>query len=270
MKVYKTPHMKTRCLIIATALLLLSGCATRQKLSYLTNLPETGGEQYFPLSVPNYKIQNRDVLYITLKAMGPDGIITDYLSSNSTGSGAAFSQGEGGGYLYGYNVHKNGYIILPVIDSLYVEGKELDEIRIMLQERFNKFYNNAIVECKLLSFRFTVIGEVRSPGTYVNYGNYLTALEAVSRAGGVNDYGRRDRILVVRTDGNDTKTYRINLQDKNLLTSETYFLLPNDLIIIEPLSYRIFNLNFPVVSSILTTVASLITTTVLLINYFGK
>jgi polysaccharide biosynthesis/export protein len=261
--------MKTPYLIFGIAF-LLSGCATREKLSYLTNLTESGAEQYFPMSVPDYKIQTRDILYITLKAMDPEGMITDYLSATGTGTSVAYAQSEGGGYLYGYIVNRNGNIILPLIDSVHVEGLTLDEIRITLQNRYTTFYKTGIVDCKLLSFRFTVVGEVRSPGSYLNYSNYLTALEAVGRAGGINDFGRRDRILVVRPVGNETKTYRINLQDKNLLTSEAYFLLPNDVIIIEPLPYRIFNLNFPVVSSIITTVASLITTTVLLINYFGK
>jgi polysaccharide biosynthesis/export protein len=261
--------MKTPYLIFGIAF-LLSGCATRQKLSYLKNLSESGAEQYFPMSVPDYKIQSRDILYITLKAMNPEGMITDYLSASSTGTSVAYAQSEGGSYLYGYVVNKSGYILLPLIDSLYVEGMTLDGIRSILQERYTKYYKTGIVECKLLSFRFTVIGEVRSPGAYVNYSNYLTALEAVGRAGGINDFGRRDRILVVRPVANETKTYRINLQDKNLLTSEAYFLHPNDVIIIEPLPNRIFNLNFPIVSSIITTVASLITSTVLLINYFGR
>ncbi len=106
-------------------------------------------------------------------------------------------------------------------------------------------FKGATVECKLLSFKFTVIGEVRAPGSYINYNNYLTVLEAIGRAGGVGDYGRRDKVLVVRPTEKGTKTYNLNLQDKNLLASEAYFLLPNDVIIVEPLGQKIFNLNLP-------------------------
>jgi len=122
----------------------------------------------------------------------------------------------------------------------------------------------------LLSFKFTVIGEVRTPGSYVNYNNYLTVLEAIGRAGGINDFGRRDKILVIRPVSGGTKTYTLNLQDKALLSSEAYFLLPNDVIIVEPEAKKIFNLNLPTFSFILTTATSLLTTTLLLINYFGK
>jgi polysaccharide export outer membrane protein len=113
-----------------------------------------------------------------------------------------------------------------------------------------------------------VIGEVRSPATYVNYNNYLTVLEAIGRAGGVGDFGNRDRVLVVRATERGTKTFRLNLQDKKILASEAYFLLPNDVVIVEPMRQKIFNLNLPTIAFFMSTTLSAITTTLLLINYF--
>ncbi len=101
----------------------------------------------------------------------------------------------------------------------------MNDIRKLLQDEFSKTYKNAIVDCKLLSFKFTVIGEVNAPGTYFNYNNYLTVLEAIGRAGSIGDFGRRDRILVVRPTDKGTKTYRLNLQDKAILSSEAYFII---------------------------------------------
>ncbi len=67
--------MKQLPLILAAALLLASGCTSQQKLAYLNNLPEAGGEATFLMDVPDYKIQPRDILSITAKAMTPDGKI---------------------------------------------------------------------------------------------------------------------------------------------------------------------------------------------------
>jgi polysaccharide export outer membrane protein len=262
--------MKHLTPILISTLLLAASCTSQKKLAYLNNLPETGGEEKFTMEIPDYKIQMRDILYITVKAMTPDGSINDYLGGTGAVSGSINMQGETGGYLYGYDVKMDGNIILPVIGKVPVEGKTLEEIRKILQEEFSKSYKNATVECKLLSFKFTVIGEVRAPGTYVNYNNYLTVLEAVGRAGGVDDFGRRDKILVVRSSEGGIKTFSLNLQDKKLLSSEAYFLLPNDVIIVEPESRKIFNLNLPTISFVISTAASLLTTTLLLINYFGK
>ena len=261
--------MKNLPLPLILTLVLMNGCTSQQKLAYLSNLPETDGEQFFTMDIPDYKIQHRDILYITIKAMTPDGSITDFLSSiRGTGS-STYAQGEAGQYLVGYDVNSDGEIIVPVLGTLKVGGNTLEEARKTIQEASNKHFNNSTVECKLLSFKFTVIGEVRMPGTYVNYNNYLTVLEAIGRAGGIDDYGRRDKLTVVRPVAGGTKTFTLNLQDKAILSSEAYFLLPNDVVIVEPESKKIFNLNFPTFSAIFATVTSLLTTTLLLINYFG-
>jgi polysaccharide export outer membrane protein len=257
-------------LLILTAVVLLASCTSQKKLAYLNNLSGTGGEETFTMIIPDYKIQPRDILYITIKAMTPDGSINDFLLPSRNTSGGNLMQGESGGYLYGYDVNSEGNIIIPVMGTIRVNGLTLEETRKLLQISADKVFKNSTVECKLLSFKFTVIGEVRSPGTFINYNNYLTVLEAIGRAGGVGDYGDRSNVLVVRPADKGTKTFRINMQDKQMLASEAYFLLPNDVVIIEPLKQKIFNLNLPTISFILSTVTSTITMTLLLINYFGK
>jgi len=248
-------------------LLVLGSCTSQKELAYLGNLPETGGEGTFTMVIPDYRIQIRDILYITVKAMMPDGTINDFLTSSRNYGGSYISQGESGGYLYGFDVNPEGNIVLPAVGPLKVAGLTLEETKKLLQSSADKVFKNSTVECKLLSFKFTVIGEVKAPGTYINYNNYLTVLEAIGRAGGLGDYGNRDRVLVVRSQEKGSKTFRLNLQDKNILSSEAYFLLPNDVVIVEPLKQKIFNLNLPTISFIFTTVTSTITMTLLLINY---
>jgi len=261
--------MKNTLPIILLSIIVLGNCTSTGKLSYLNNLPETPETQYFPVDVPDYKVQYRDILYITAKAMTPQGYIEDLLQE-SGGIRSTYMRDEASQYIMGFDVNKKGNIFLPVIGEVQVADKTIEEIRVLLQDEVDKYFNNTYVECKLISFKFTVLGEVKAPGTYVNYNNYLTVLEAVGRAGGVGDYGRRDRVLVVRPTDEGSKTYRINLQDKNLLTSEAYFLYPNDVVIIEPVGHKIFNMNLPTFSFILMSVTSAITTTLLLINFLGK
>ncbi|MCU0473994.1 MAG: polysaccharide biosynthesis/export family protein [Bacteroidales bacterium] len=262
--------MKHNLLIISAAILLASACTSQKKLAYLNNLTETEGEETFTMTIPGYQIKPRDILYISAKAMNPEGSIIDFLLTTGGNTSSSLSQGESGGYLYGYDVNSEGSIRIPVLGLIKVSGLTLEEARNVIQDSTDKVFKNSTVECKLLSYKFTVIGEVKSPGTYINYNNYLTVLEAVGRAGGLNDFGRRDNVLVVRSGENGTEPFRLNLQDKKILSSEGYFLLPNDVVIIEPESKKIFNLNLPTFSFILTSVSSAITTTLLLINYFGK
>jgi polysaccharide export outer membrane protein len=260
--------MKQTLLILTAISLLAASCTSQKKLAYLNNLPEPGGEETFTMAIPDYKIQPRDILYITVKAMAPDGSIKDFLSSGN--NGVNLSQGESGGALFGFNVNPDGYVLIPGIGKIKASGLTLEEIRKVVQLLADKVFKNATVECKLLSFKFTVIGEVRSPGTYVNYNNYLTVLEAIGKAGGVGDFGNKSRILVIRPFDNGTKTYRLNINDKKILTSEAYFLLPNDVVIVEPVKQKIFNINLPTISFIIGAVTSAFTLTLLYVNYIGK
>jgi polysaccharide export outer membrane protein len=260
--------MKRPLIISFITFLIFSSCISEKKLSYLNNLPNISGDQFFTVAIPEYRIQPRDVLYITVKAMTPDGTIKDFLTTSQNTQIYTAVQGESGGYLYGFDVNSEGNILLPVIGAVKVSGLTLEETRALLQSKAEKVFLDATVECKLLSFRFTVIGEVRAPGAYINYNNYLTVLEAIGRAGGVSDFGRRDKVLVVRPTEQGIKTYHLNLQDKNILSSEAYFLLPNDVVIVDPLKQKIFNQNLPTISFIISTLTGVLTTTLLLINYF--
>lgn len=254
---------------VMAVVLLLSSCTTTEKLTYLNNLPESSDPQYFPYEMADYRVQYRDILYVDIKSLSPEGEVVNLLQGTSSTS-SAYMQNEASQYLVGYNINKSGNIILPVIGQVKVGGRTLAEIRDIIQKEVDSIFNHAFVDVKLLSFKFTVLGEAHSPGTFINYNDYLTVLEAIGRAGGVGDYGRRDRILVVRATPEGSKTYTINVNDKNLLTSEAYFVMPNDVIIIEPLKIKTFSLNLPALSLAVTGITGIITTTLLMINYFGN
>ena len=261
--------MNKKILPLILIVLLGASCSSTKTLSYLGNLPETTEPQYFPYELTDYRVQYRDILYIDVKAMNADGKIENVLQGSSM-QNLSYMQSESSQYLIGYPIDREGNILLPVIGKIAVGGMTLAEIRTLVQQRIDSVFNHAYADVKLLSFKFTVLGEAKAPGTFINYNDYLTVLEAVGRAGGVGDYGRRDQVLVVRSSPEGSKTYRINLQDRNLLTSEAYFLQPNDIVVIEPLKHKIFNLTLPTYSFVISTVTGVITTTLLLINYFEK
>jgi polysaccharide biosynthesis/export protein len=250
-------------------LILVSACTSTKNLTYLNNLPKSEGPQYFPVELPEYKVQYRDILYIDVKSLSHEGKIENVLQGSGSLS-MNYVQGDASQYLIGYNIDKSGNITLPAIGRIPVANKTLVEIKAMVQGKVDSVFNHAYVDVKLLSFKFTVLGDVKAPGTYVNFNNYLTVLEAIGRAGGIDDFGRRNSVLVVRSTPEGSKTFRIDLQRQELLSSEAYFLMPNDVVIIEPLKHKIFNLNVPTISFAITSVTGILTSTLLLINFFNK
>jgi polysaccharide export outer membrane protein len=249
--------------------IFVASCSTQKELSYLNNLYELGGENFFPMEVPDYKIQPRDILYVSVKAQTPEGTLSEMLSDR-TSANMNYLTNEGSAYMVGYSVDPKGDLTLPLLGKVPVEGMTVYEIRDLLQEKVDSLFRHAYVEVRLMSFKFTVIGEVRAPGSYVNYNDQLTVLEAIGRAGGISETGTKEKILVIRPEGDQTVTYHIDLQDKSLLSSPAYFITPNDVVIVQPNPKKVFNLNLPTISFIISTATAAITTTLLLINYFGK
>ena len=254
---------------VIAIVLLFAACSTQKEISYLNNLDEAGGESYFTMDVPDYQVQPRDILYITVKAQTPEGTLNEVLNDRAMGS-TSYMQGEATQYVMGYSIDPGGDVTVPLLGKVPVAGMTIFQIRDLLQTKVDSLFRHAYVEVRLLSFKFTVIGEVRFPGSFINYNDQLTVLEAIGRAGGITETGAKERILVIRPVGSKTLTYKINLQDKSLLASPAYFLSPNDVVIVQPTPKKVFNLNLPTFAFIITTLTSTVSTTLLLVNYFGK
>jgi polysaccharide export outer membrane protein len=252
---------------LVALIILAASCSTQKELSYLSNLPETGGEDYFTMEVPDYKVQPRDILYVSVKAQTPEGTLAEMLNDR-TSVNTSYMANEGSSYIMGYSIDPQGDVTIPLLGDIPVAGMTIYEIRDLFQSKVDSLFRHAYVEVRLMSFKFTVIGEVRAPGSFVNYNDQLTVLEAIGRAGGIAETGTKEKVLVIRPAGDKTITYHINLQDKSLLSSPAYFLSPNDVVIVQPNPKKVFNVNLPTFSFIITAVASTITTTLLLINYF--
>jgi polysaccharide export outer membrane protein len=249
--------------------ILAASCSTQKELSYLNNLEELGGENYFTMIVPDYQVQPRDILYISVKAQTPEGALTEMLSDKSAGN-VNYMQGEASQYIMGYSIDPTGLVTVPLIGKVPVSGMTIYEIRDLLQTKVDSLFRHAYVEVRLMSFKYTVLGEVRAPGSFVNYNDQLTVLEAIGRAGGISETGTKEKILVVRPAGDKTITYHIDLQDKSLLSSPAYFITPNDVVIVQPNPKKVFNVNLPTIAFIISTITGTVSMTLLLVNYFGK
>jgi polysaccharide export outer membrane protein len=255
---------KLYAILTGIVLILAVSCTSQEKLLYLNNIEDQPSEQFFPHKIPEYKIQNRDILYIQFYTLNKE--MGEILNTNSSRYSANLFQSETSLYINGYTVNDSGNISLPLLGDLKVTGLTIDGAREAIQLRARKFMKDGItVVVKLISFKVTVLGEVSRPGSYTNFNNQLTVLEAIGMAGNVTDFGNRKRVMVVRPTPDGTKTYRINLQDKNLLTSDAYFLLPNDIVIVEPLKIKPFQVNIPTMALILTGISTLI----LVINFLS-
>ena len=255
------PHIPLLFLVLT--LLVGSSCTRYRNIVYLQETDSTAQGAFYPYNVPEYRIQKRDVLYIKVISLNKEATeminATPVFSQNMYSNDASF-------YLYGYNVNDSGNIELPIIGEVNVVGKTMEEAKEALKTATANFLKDATIIVKLISFKYSVLGEVARPGVYTNFNNQLTVLEAISQAGDINEFGNRKKVMVLRPTTKGTQTFRLDLTKTEILKSEGFFLLPNDIVYIEPVKSRNFRNNIQIYSLFLST----ITTFILVLNYISK
>jgi polysaccharide biosynthesis/export protein len=129
-------------------------------------------------------------------------------------------------------VRPDGRIGLPLLGELEVEGKTPGEVAEEVRSRLAPFVAEprvAVIVREVNSPRFFVIGEVPRPGGYP-LRNRMTVLQALSMAGGPNEFASRGGIVVVR-DG----SRRIPVDYTDLVeepASRDFVLHPGDTIVV--------------------------------------
>ena len=138
--------------------------------------------------------------------------------------------------LVGYLVNQDGNIDFPILGEIHVEGLTRMQVTELIKKRLieEELIKDPIVTVQFLNFKVSVIGEVGRPGTFDISGDRITLLEALSMAGGLTIYGRRDRVAVIREkDGKRSILYH-DLRSSDIFQSPCYYLQQNDIVYVEP------------------------------------
>jgi polysaccharide export outer membrane protein len=85
------------------------------------------------------------------------------------------------------------------------------------------------------------MGEVVNQGTYQINENFINIYESLALGGGLTEYADRKKVILLRNDNNKLMYYKLDLTTSKISTSPLYYILPNDIIIVEPLRARSFN-----------------------------
>jgi polysaccharide export outer membrane protein len=85
-----------------------------------------------------------------------------------------------------------------------------------------------------------VLGEVNDAGNFTIDKDQINILQAVALAGGFKEYGKVRKITLVRQTLTGSDVYTIDLSNKKVLESDYFYLMPNDVIYVEPLKGKSF------------------------------
>ena len=138
----------------------------------------------------------------------------------------------------GFTLDEEGYLELPYIGKLKFAGLTIPQCETLVREKLKGYFETPVVRIQLLSFHFTILGEVKKEGRYTAYDPNATVIDAIAMAENLNDYADRSKIKIIRTEGHQTKVYYVNALKEDLLEQPGYYMKPNDIIIVPPLKAR--------------------------------
>lgn len=222
-------------LFLAASLFLLGACSTSKEIPYFQDLRP--GESELTLTTPvEIKIQPKDKLSILVNSQDPRltnlfnlPIFTQQIGQESnTGSSRGVS---------GYTVDTKGCIDFPVLGKIFIAGMTREEVAAHIKSELQShdLIKDPVVIVEYMNLSIAVMGEVANPGRYNIDKDHLTILDALSQAGDLTIYGKREKVLVLRNEEGKQRVYGVNLcSAEHLYTSPVYYLQQNDVVYVEP------------------------------------
>lgn len=245
-------------------LLIFASCATPQKVIYFENASRFEAQPV----IQNYvtRIQKDDLLSIVVGSKTP-ALAMPFNSMTQTENP---QQGSSTTQLSTYLVSPDGEIVFPILGKLKVLGLTHAELSKMIEKMIidGQYINEPTVTVKLMNHKISVLGEVNTPGLKSVASERITIFEAISLAGDLTIFGRRDNISIIREQDGKRVVAHVDINSRSIFDSEYYYLSPNDVIYVEPNKKKMnSSVNNPAMMSTIFSASSLLVT---IINFLTR
>lgn len=220
-------------------------CSAPSHVTYFQDLRPGESEQKV-IAATEIKVRPGDKLSIIVNSRDPQ--LTQLFNlpyvSQQIGQGSASVKSTYSGTsqgISGYTVDEKGMIDFPVLGKIEIAGKNREEIASFIKGELlaKNLVKDPVVTVEYMNLCISVLGEVAQPGRYSIDRDKVTVLDAISMAGDLTIYGKREKVLVLREEGGVQHVYGINLcSAEHLYTSPVYYLRQNDVVYVEPNNVR--------------------------------
>jgi polysaccharide export outer membrane protein len=172
-----------------------------------------------------YKINPQDVLQI--RNLQNIKYIVDDVPQSSTGTTAVAGQGQT------FQVEDDGFVALPVIGRIHVEGLTRVEAAKLIEDLYKKTLLKApIIELKIVNLKVTLLGEAKSQGNFPLVKDRTTLVDVIGQAGGLTEKADERNIKIIRGDQKNVQVTVVNLRNLSALTDPRIILQNNDIIVV--------------------------------------
>ena len=261
MKLHVLRFLRFSVLLVIVSMLLFS-CVPQKKMMYLQGASNSDtARQFINERKLTYLIQPGDNLYIKVVSLDEKTAILFNPLESTSGAQNANDQGI---YLNSYTVSDEGFIEFPLAGKITVQNLNVEQIKERIQTVLDQYLKETVLIVKLVNFNLTVLGEVRRPGQYKVYQSEINIFEAMAMAGDLTEFADRYEVQIIRQTKTGSEIIPVNLEQANILSSDFYYLKPNDMIYVRPLKIKQYGFaTFPY-----ALIFSTISTALLLINFF--
>lgn len=235
MKIYINMVSKTRLWFLATFMLLISSCASQKEISYLQGPIEDYSKV---IDVPyEVKIKPDDLIAIMVNSRDAELAQMFNLPMVNYQTGTRVT---GQNTCLPYLVTPDGYIDFPELGMLHVVGMTRSELAAYIKNELisRGLINDPVVTIQYQNYQVSVIGEVSKPGSFSLSSDRITIFDALSMAGDMSIYGRRDNVKVIREEDGVRFISEVDLRSIDILNSPFYYLQQNDVVYVEPNKVR--------------------------------
>ena len=217
----------TKLLIIACAALTVAACTTPKNFNLFQDL--SNGQEISMTTNHLVRLQSGDKISVMVTSKDP---VMSSLFNKGFSSSTDGEKVDANKYLINYTVDDSGNIEVPALGNVTVGGKSRLEAAKAVQDKLREeLLKDATVTIEFVDLRFSVMGEVRDPGVFLIDKDTYTLPEALARAGGIDVYGKRDSVMVIRETPTGKKAYVVNMNSaRELFASEAYYIQQNDII----------------------------------------
>jgi polysaccharide export outer membrane protein len=232
--------LKTSPVLLFVLLLMLSSCDVSKRITYFQDIQDyqlaTGKEEQ---PAPEIRLRPEDKISIIVNTKVQELTNLFNLPYTTRILGAPSEQitstNQGAS---GYIIKADGTIDFPVLGAVQAAGKTRDELSDYIKSELmsRNLVNDPVVTVEFVNLKFSVMGEVKVPGSYMITRDHITLLDALSMAGDLNINGRRDNVLVLRPDASGKLiAYMVDMRSfDNVKNSPAYYIHQNDYIYVEP------------------------------------
>lgn len=236
-------------LLPALMMIMAISCVPLSKVQYFTDTNE--------LEEPgvNPRVQKTilpfDKLFIKI-------LSTDLATSQIFNSSDELRSSGGNNAAIGYLVDETGNIVFPFVGKINVGRLTTALAAEKIQKALNDYVSNTSIIVNFVNNQVTVMGEVQRQGVYPFTQDKLNIYEAIAMGGGLTRYGNRKNVILIRQEGEKIFHHILNLTDSRISGKAYYYILPNDVIVVEPLKSVSSSYQNITYSTILTSVTTLI------------